>query len=433
MTRTAPGPDRIDAAVERTKRFEDRISSLTSKFCAMWLSESDTFAPVGPSFDSRQQREMEGKVENMMSSQADFDAGSEEDTLVRMGRLKSSVRELVVGSMDPRHREKTREMLSRFSDSGDEFVHRARAFDPRLKPEEIFQALRNLWIVNSVQVAFGLPVGLNQSAFAYSLLYPYTDNRLDAPTVSEQEKKEFNHALARRLAGHRITPSTDHVATVYDLVEMIESEHPRLSFPDVYESLLAIHRAQEKSLRQGGREEGCSRSAILGISVEKGGTSVLADGYMAKGSLTLQEADFAFGYGVFLQFIDDLQDAREDARGGHRTLFTLAATKGPLDGLASRLLRFLNRVLESNDLLSAPRAAALTELVRRSCCTLVLESIALTPSLYSRDFLKVAEQYSPVRFESIRRLHAEVAARQERLRRAFRGRQFSHPPVAACV
>jgi len=432
MTKTAPSPDRINAAAERSKAFENRISRLTSKFSAIWQSESDTFAPMGPSYGLRQQREMEGRVEKMMPSQAELDANSEEDALVRMQRMKSSVRELVVESMDPCYREKTREMLSQFSDSGDEFLRRARVFDARLKPEEIFQALRNLWIINSMQVAFGLPVGLNQSAFAYSLLYPYTDNHLDARTVSDHEKKEFNRALAQRLAGLMVTPSTDHVAKVYDLVEMIESEHPRLSFPDVYGSLLAIHRAQENSLRQSGSGLEYSRSATLAISVEKGGTSVLADGYMAKGSLTPQEADFAFGYGVFLQFIDDMQDAGQDARSGYRTLFTLAAKKGPLDGLANRLLRFLNQVLASNDLLSAPRAAALTELVRRSCRNLILESIALTSCLYSTDFLKVAEQYSPIRFESIRRLHADVAAREKRLRRAFRGRQLTHR-VAACV
>jgi hypothetical protein len=432
MTNLEPIADRIDAASERTMSFERRISGLASRFSAMWRCESDALGPFGMSFSVQQQRDTEAKAERVMSREADLDASSEQKALLQVQRLKTSVRDLVVKSMDPGQREETREMLSQFSESGDEFVRQAKEFDPRLKPEEIFQALRNVWIVNSMQVVLGLPICLNRSGLAYSLLYPYTDNYLDAPAASEREKKDFNRALARRLAGFPLTPSTDHAAKISDLVEMIESEHPRGLFPDVYESLLAIHRAQESSLRQGEGEDRCAQRDILRISVEKGGSSVLADAYMAKGLLTPREADFAFGYGVFLQFIDDLQDVCEDVRNSHRTLFTLAATEGSLDGMANRLVRFLNTVLDSSDLLSLPQAAALTELVRRSCCSLILESIALTSSLYSNDYVEAVERYSPVRFDCIRKLHREFRARQKHLRKVSRGKRLVHL-AAACV
>jgi hypothetical protein len=432
MTQPESSDDHVDAGADGTMVFEGRVSRLASKFSAMWQSASEALAPFGTSFSIQQQRETEGRVQKMMSSEPDVDTSSEENALLQMQRLKTSVRDLVVKSMDPDHREETQGMLSQFSDSGDEFVRKAREFDPKLKPEEIFQALRNLWIINSMQVVFGHPICLNRSGLAYSLLYPYTDNYLDAPAISECEKQEFNRLLGRRLAGVSVGPLNDHAAKVSDLVQMIESEYPRALFPGVYGSLLAIHRAQENSLRQSAEEECCAQREILRISVEKGGTSVLADAYVAKGSLTPLEADFAFGYGVFLQFIDDLQDVGEDAPRGHRTLFTLAANEGSLDGMANRLVWFLHNVLASSDLLSLPRAATLTELVRRSCCSLVLESIALAPSLYSNAYVESVEPCSALRFDCIRKLHDQVRARQERLRKVFRGKRLVHL-AAACV
>jgi hypothetical protein len=75
---------------------------------------------------------------------------------------------------------------------------------------------------------------------------------------------------------------------------MIESEYTRTAYPGVYESPLAIHRAQEKSLRQQIRERGRAEPEIRDLSVEKGGASVLADEYLAKGWLTQEEPEFAF-------------------------------------------------------------------------------------------------------------------------------------------
>jgi hypothetical protein len=432
MTTPVHCADRVNDRCRGSVEFENAVARLTSKFSAMWQSESETLAPFVRSFSVQEQRETERKVENIVTSEAGFDSASEENALVQMQHVKASVRDLVVKSMDPDRREETQTMLNRFSESGEDFVRRARQFDPALRPEDIFQALRNLWIINSMQVVFDLPVCVSRSALAYSLLYPYTDNYLDASTISAAEKEEFNISLGRRLAGLAVTPSTDLAVKVFDLAGMIESEYPRTLFPEVYESLLAIHRGQENSLRQSDKDGCCTTADILRISVEKGGTSVLADAYVAKGSPTRQDMDFAFGYGVFLQFIDDMQDVEEDAQRGHRTLFALAAREGPLDGIANRLVRFLDRVLSSCDLLAQPRATALTELVRRSCRSLVLESIALTPNLYSPAYVLAVEPSSSVSFECIRKLHERVRSRQERMRKTFRGKRLVHL-AAACV
>ena len=64
------------------------------------------------------------------------------------------------------------------------------------------------------------------------------------------------------------------------------------------------------------------------------------------GDATPAEERFAFGYGVFLQLLDDLQDVTIDLAAEHHTLFTLAARRGTLDDLTARLLDFIDIVLD---------------------------------------------------------------------------------------
>ena len=424
--------DRVEVPLVEIPAFEPQLSQLRYDFRNLWESTPGAFVPFGKEYELEQQRATEAEVEKTILSLEDFDLNSEEVSMLKLQRVKAAVRNLVVRSLDPEHREVGDMMLCEFSDAGDEFVRQAREFDPDLEVGDVFQALRNLWIINSMQVAFSLPVRVNPSGFAYSLLYPYTDNFLDASAVSSGEKSAFHRTFASRLAGYRAPVRTTLGSRVSDLVGMIESEYARAAYPDVYESLLAIHRAQGKSLRQHLREEGWAQPDILDISVEKGGSSVLADAYLAKGWLTREEAEFAFGYGVFLQFIDDLQDVDEDFQNGHQTLFTLVAAKGTLDGIANRLYRFLNQVLASSDLGSLRCSTPLVELVSRSCRCLILESIARNSKLFTDNYVAAVERYSPIRFDHIRKMHGKMKSKEKRLRKVFKSKQVLSA-AAACA
>jgi hypothetical protein len=404
---------------------QEQTDLFARSFAELWRDTPDTFKTWGDKYQLQQQQETEARVEEMVSSSLESDESSEEHALLQIQRVKSSVRNLVVRSLESKHREETEEMLEKFSDAGDSFVRQAREFDAGLSPDDIFQALRNLWIINSMQAAYDIPIRANRSGIAYSLLYPYTDNYLDDASVTNKEKRAFNQFLGRRLVGINVSAASKLTATVSRLVDMIEAEYPRLLYSGVYESLLAIHRAQEMSLLQHGRVEGSGRPKILDISVRKGGTSVLADAYLSKGWLTLAEAEFAFGYGVFLQFIDDLQDVGADLSNGHQTLFTLAVSDGYLDGMANRLLRFVESTLSADNFLSTERTGALTELVTRSCRSLILESVALNSTLYSEQYLESVEPFSPIRFERIRALHKEMRERQKRARKVLRSGRFA--------
>ena len=160
------------------------------------------------------------------------------------------------------------------------------------------------------------------------MLYPLTDNLLDDPEVPALAKRAFNERFGRRLAGQPVTSCGAREAQVLDLVARIEGEFPRSRFGDVHESLLAIHRGQALSLEQQD-DSRLPDAEILAISCEKGGSSVLADLYLVSGRASAGEERFAFGYGDFVQLLDDLQDVGPDLEAGHQTVFTRAAAARP--------------------------------------------------------------------------------------------------------
>ncbi len=160
----------------------------------------------------------------------------------------------------------------------------------------------------------------------------------------------------------------------------VERELPRDRFPWVFESLLAIHEGQVRSLEQQDAPhfEEASRlddASLLAMSFEKGGSSVLADLHLVAPLRDPAHERFAFGFGVFLQLLDDLQDVDEDLAAGHETLFTRAARRGVLDEPTARLARFIDRTLDG----AFPGAAHAerVDLVRRNCRALLVGSVAL--------------------------------------------------------
>lgn len=173
---------------------------------------------------------------------------------------------------------------------------------------------------------------------------------------------------------------------MYELVRLIERNSPRATAPDLYASLLAIHDAQSRSLRLR-REHRPAAEEILAVTFEKGGTSVLADAYLAVGALNPAQVEFAFGWGVFLQLADDLQDLAEDDAAGIATLFSQAACRVALDGLTNRLLRFGYEVLGRLDGFRDEQLGPLKHLIRNSASTLVAAAARPhnAPDLADRD------------------------------------------------
>jgi len=306
-----------------------------------------------------------------------------------------------------------------FDRGSTEFVRMAREFAPGMSSGDVFQACRNVWVANGLQRLLGLPVRLTPAIFAYSMLYPMTDNYLDDPAASDETKQAFSSRLRSRLEGHEVTPANPREKTIFDFVSMIEGDFARSGHPQVFESLIAIHEAQVKSLRLLRSEGLRTEEDIAAISLEKGGASVLADGCLVSGSLAPGQVEFLFGFGAYLQLMDDLEDVIEDGETGLRTVFSRLAGREPLDIVTDRLLRFGAKVLERLDGFGVPDAEPLRELVRTSLSQGIITTAGRFKRLYTRSYLKGLEAHSPFRFSFNNRQRRKLLRRRAAFVRLF--------------
>lgn len=305
------------------------------------------------------------------------------------------------------------------SSVGTDLARQARRFDPSVSVADIFQATRNAWTACGLQMLLGRAMDLTPSIFAYSMLYPYTDNYLDDPAVSAETKHGFNERFGRRLSGISIATANAHEELIWRLVELIEADYPRAANPAIFESLLSIHRAQVQSIRL---LRGASRSNppdVLRLSFAKGGASVLADGYLAAGTLSPEQARFVFFWGILLQLADDLQDVREDCRDGVLTLFTQSAGREPLDALTSRTLHFGRYTMMLMQQLTPMDCVPLRQLIQRSSLSILIRSAGEAGEFYSQDYLNSLECHSPFRFSFLNERRAQFAKRSGMLVRLF--------------
>ncbi len=392
-------------------RFADDLRAFIDKSVALWESAGSQPPQLLKRYEAKQQRRNERNLDlliNLVEPRLrDFPDSDGERQAWRQNILADARRMCIaeIGLPEPY----LDILLSReYTEVTSEFVRQARKFDPAIAFDDLGQAMRNVWVTNYLQIFMGRKPSLNPAIFAYSMLYPYTDNYLDRPDVPLQLKVAFNRRFGLRLAGAALLPQEPHERQIFRLVEMIERQYPRRDCPEVYKSLLAIHNGQIRSLEQQGPACPLNSGQLLRISVEKGGSSVLADGWLIGGRLTRSEAEFFFGFGVLLQLQDDLQDLRQDQRSQRWSLFSRAAAGAAAEGLASRLYHYMEAVLETAGRFSGTQYAALKDLVAGNCFILMLQSIAINSSYYGREFLKHMEAFSPLSFAYLRSLRPRL-------------------------
>jgi hypothetical protein len=288
------------------------------------------------------------------------------------------------------------------------FIHNVKEFDSTISLDKMVQALRNVWIMNILQVLFNIKVEYTPSVFAYSMLYPYTDNYLDSTEISLQDKKSINERFKLRLEGEQINPNNSYEEALFRLVSTIEEQYPRISYGKVYESLLCIHAAQCNSLTQQKGMSSPYEKDILGISTEKGGTSVLADAYLVNGTLSSPKADFMFAYGTLLQFCDDLQDAKEDLLNMHMTIFSQTAGKWPFDNITNALFNFSNKIVDLDKGFTSEESFKMKNFLKKNLTSLIFEAISQNYNLYSKEYIKNIEKYYPFRMSYTRNLYKKI-------------------------
>lgn len=309
-------------------------------------------------------------------------------------------------------------LSDRFKNVSKEFFYQARKFGPELSPENIYQGLRNVWIMNGLQLMMDLPVEITPSVFAYSMIYPYSDNLLDDPALSNEEKHKFSDRFNKRLHGEPTEPAGFIEAQLFRLVAMIEAQFPRNEYPEVFNSLYDIHEGQTKSLKLincNGLEE----AVVRNISFEKGGSSVLADGYLVAGRLSVEQEQALFGYGIYLQLLDDIQDIKEDTKSDTRTLFAGNGNFCKKEELINMTVHFGRKVLEEMRCFRGKTNDSMLRLMNRSIESMLIESIGSNPDGYSVAWLQKIEQHSPLRFEFIRNTKAQSKSQRFDLFRKY--------------
>lgn len=394
--------------------FAALVQQLTATYEALWAqtpaARPRCLDPVSASQKSKSEKELDRVLDHLPESGGVLEALDEQ----KNGDVARRARTIILRLLSDGQTGDHREFFNNCEQSGDALVRQARIFDPKVLEGEIRQALRNLWVFNSIQYYLGVPVELTRSGCAYSLLYPYTDNWLDGSDRTGEDKRRLLCWLTERLQGSALPSGNPPARKIALLLDMIEEQYPLQKYPDVFRSLQAIHRAQEESLRLYNNGIDVDDGSRLAITFRKGGTSVLADGYLVRGSLSTPQADALFGYGVLLQLIDDLRDLDEDVAAGYSSPFSRVMTEGSLEDITDRLLNFTAVIVTRMNRAATAGPAGLAELIQRSCTTLIQEAVAQYQSHYSGEYVRKAEESFPVHFASLARL-------RQRLRGSLRG------------
>lgn len=376
----------------------------------VWNCSAAPSALAGPRYSPKEQRTREQAYDKELRAverEAKKSPRTKAERLKTQDRIVASFARFSATALDLR--EETVQLLTNdFLPAGTKLARWARRFDASLSMPEIIQACRNAWTACGLQPLLGECVGITPSILGYSLMYPYSDNYLDREDISAGAKLRFSERFRGRLRGERLSARNHRETALWTLVALIEEQYPRLRYPQVFDCLLAIHRAQEESIAQLRSSDPCGDAEVLRMSCAKGGTSVLADACLARGWLNELESRFSFEWGVLLQLGDDLQDVREDMQRGSVTLFTRAAALGrPLDDLVIQLLNFSERVGGRMD--DLPKGTPMfKELLRMSWRSLIIGAVADSHAFFTSGFLDEAERCSPFRFAFLR-------ARRERL------------------
>ena len=372
---------------------------LNQHFIDLWWECETSLPDLGPLYTARAQSENEKKLLHLLEQVDEIFSNpprSRADGQALQIRMAAAFRDFAGETLGITAGQLDLIPSQVFSDVSEEFVRMARTFDPKLSVEDIFQAARNAWTANGLQWLLGKPVQNTPSIFAYSLLYPYTDNYLDDTTISVADKLAFSERFHRRLAGDLLRPANAQERVIFDLVAMIEKQYSRVDDPAVFESLLDIHRAQEQSLKLMSRSAAPGVVDVLGISFAKGGTSVLADGYLASESFNDAQRQYIYGHGIFAQLLDDMEDVESDSQAGRLTVYSQPAGHWHLDALANRTFHFSRQILMGLDCFEVEESVR--EMIRWGANLLLVDTIGRTDRFYSAAYMRELEASSPFRF-----------------------------------
>jgi hypothetical protein len=382
------------------------IEQRTRHFTELWWQCADTEPSFGRAYTTHEQSEREKLLAELLDNVGRIvkqpmgtpqQRQESQQTLTMMGALFAKT----VFGFENAHLEAVQSCG--ITEATAEFARQARRFDTTVSSEDIFQAARNVMSMNLMQLAMGLPVQVTPSVFAYSMLYPYSDNYLDDPSIKPEVKRAFNERFRLRLMGDTFEPRNAYEQKINTLIGMIEGQYDRVEYPLVHKSLFDIFVAQARSMRLHQHARSPYEVDVLGLSFEKGGAAVVADAYLVAGRPTERQLEVAFGYGAFTQLMDDLEDVKRDHADGILTVFSQTAGSWPLDGVTSKLFNMAYWVLDRLPELGTHTPEPLQEVMRRFIHLLLADSAGSVAELYTKPYIAHLEQYMPFRFNMLRK------------------------------
>lgn len=397
------------------------LRTLKENILKLWIDTSSDIPRVGKKITFSDKLKSEHKLDeniNKILDALEQLISSNNENMVMKKNLIKVFSEYFMSSCegDFKEMETIEGFINQFSVLTEEFMRASREFDENISMEDIVQALRNVWAMGLFQWITFEKVTLTKSLFAYSMLYPYTDNYLDDPNISTEQKKNFNKGVARKLKGYSETTSSKKVRQVFKLIELIEEEFPRETYTELYEVMSAMQEAQERSLTQHGDVKIDERE-LLDISVQKGGLSVLLHGYLVKGKVSLEEASFLYSFGVVLQICDDIQDVIEDMNNNHNTIVTKVGYKWNLDYITNNLMNFSYKMftyIKEND---KNKNIWMWNLIETKVLNMIFFAICRNRKLYSKDYVKSICSYFPYRIIYIRTINFKMNRRIRKIKR----------------
>jgi hypothetical protein len=392
----------------------EEIQALTRFYTDGWWASPTSFPQFQRSYSTsdlnRNDRELQ-RVSDLVMKKLEQMPRDEAGQVEVRERLLEAVKPFVRNTLGLKEAHLDLILRSGFVDTSAEFAREALKYDPTLTDADIYQASRNVMSMNFMQLLLGLPVRLTPSVFAYSLLYPYSDNILDDPRIPAHDKTSFGIWFKDVLMNEDPPPRSDRERRIKEMIGLVENEFGRAKFPRVYESMLGIHSAQARSMEIVQLKKSPYEADVLGLSFEKGGASVLGDGYLVAGDLTAQQRKFMFGYGCFTQLMDDVEDIQSDHAGGIATIFSQCAGSWALDGMTNRLFHFGEAVFGQMDQFSGKDAQNLRELVWICIQPALIGSLIASHKYYSPGYLRDLQQHFPFHFRTMDKLQKKLRRR----------------------
>lgn len=273
------------------------------------------------------------------------------------------------------------------------FLYSARQFDPDLSVSDLGQAVRNYLVYAIFLELIGKKQHFTPAIFAYSMLYPVTDNYIDS-TRSSAQKNAYNMMIQNKIKGVPVSPESPHDIQTCKLLSYMETVYPHDKGSDIFSGLALMLEAQQESLSQQTKDFQLPMEKRLDISLYKGGVSVLIDRYLADSHISDEELHFFLGFGFILQLADDLQDISSDLEENNQTLFTLETDPDALEALVNQLLQFMQRLFQNYTFTNADFQAFLLQ----SSIYLIIMSTQMSQQYFYKDYLQKLETYFPVYF-----------------------------------